>query len=392
MAISKYALASGKTRYRAMLWRDGRLLKTKSFPRKVDADEWLKREELRRLDNKVGRLKGSNMSYEEFFRSVYLPRAVVGAGTLKDYKSLHEKYVLPAVGKKRICDIDVDQWSEMLAGLLKKNLSPARANRLHTAVSAVYSLGMDLKYVAFNPMRSVPWNTEEISDFDYWKMEEATKFLSFAFLSALPLKELYQTAYETGMRLSELIALKRDCVDFATQTISVRRSHCAVEKKVRETTKGKRKRVLGMNPGLSEVLRNLLDSHQSEFVFCDSSGRHLLPDFIMHSFERDIARSGGRRITFHCLRHTFASHYVMNGGNIYDLKELLGHANITTTMRYAHLAPDYLKSKAAIVSFHLPEKICHNATNLAQAYLKHGAGQEQTIGKLILLPNVRKPF
>lgn len=45
----------------------------------------------------------------------------------------------------------------------------------------------------------------------------------------------------------------------------------------------------------------------------------------------------------HVLRHTFASHFVMNGGNIVALKEILGHASINQTMAYAHLAPDYLQ-------------------------------------------------
>ncbi len=45
----------------------------------------------------------------------------------------------------------------------------------------------------------------------------------------------------------------------------------------------------------------------------------------------------------HVLRHTFASHYVINGGNIVKLKDTLGHSEITTTMRYAHLAPDHLE-------------------------------------------------
>lgn len=46
----------------------------------------------------------------------------------------------------------------------------------------------------------------------------------------------------------------------------------------------------------------------------------------------------------HVLRHTFASHFMMNGGNIIALQQILGHANITQTMAYAHLAPDYLQN------------------------------------------------
>ena len=45
----------------------------------------------------------------------------------------------------------------------------------------------------------------------------------------------------------------------------------------------------------------------------------------------------------HVLRHTFASHFMMNGGNILTLQRILGHANLTMTMRYAHLSPEHLQ-------------------------------------------------
>lgn len=51
----------------------------------------------------------------------------------------------------------------------------------------------------------------------------------------------------------------------------------------------------------------------------------------------------------HVLRHSFASHFMMNGGNILVLRDILGHADISMTMRYAHFAPD-----------HLSEAILHN--------------------------------
>lgn len=45
----------------------------------------------------------------------------------------------------------------------------------------------------------------------------------------------------------------------------------------------------------------------------------------------------------HVLRHTFASHFMMNGGNILALQRILGHSSILQTMAYAHFAPDYLE-------------------------------------------------
>lgn len=50
----------------------------------------------------------------------------------------------------------------------------------------------------------------------------------------------------------------------------------------------------------------------------------------------------------HVLRHTFASHFVMNGGNILVLQKILGHQSLAMTMRYAHLAPDHLKESVRL--------------------------------------------
>jgi len=57
-----------------------------------------------------------------------------------------------------------------------------------------------------------------------------------------------------------------------------------------------------------------------------------------------------RHFRFHDLRHTFASHFMMNGGNIYDLQKILGHTQIEMTMRYAHLSPDHLAEAINVVS------------------------------------------
>ncbi len=59
---------------------------------------------------------------------------------------------------------------------------------------------------------------------------------------------------------------------------------------------------------------------------------------------------------FHDLRHTFASHFVMNGGSLYDLQKLLGHARFEETQRYAHLSPLHLAKAINIVSFGAPIK------------------------------------
>ena len=63
------------------------------------------------------------------------------------------------------------------------------------------------------------------------------------------------------------------------------------------------------------------------------------------AFREAVERSGldlPRGQLAHVLRHTFASHFIMRGGDILTLQRILGHHSITVTMRYAHLAPEYL--------------------------------------------------
>ncbi|KQH89180.1 tyrosine-type recombinase/integrase [Vibrio fluvialis] len=101
---------------------------------------------------------------------------------------------------------------------------------------------------------------------------------------------------------------------------------------------------------------NYLQSH----VYTDERQKSVLPelyDVIYKEGSGPLFRIGystvyrfiSRRVprlkqqAAHVLRHTFASYYMMNGGNIIALQRILGHADIKQTMRYAHLAPDHLE-------------------------------------------------
>ncbi|MFH1979033.1 MAG: tyrosine-type recombinase/integrase [Patescibacteria group bacterium] len=62
-------------------------------------------------------------------------------------------------------------------------------------------------------------------------------------------------------------------------------------------------------------------------------------------------------MTCHTLRHTFASHLVMAGASIKAIQELLGHANVTTTMRYAHLSSSSLRTTMELLESQKPIRI-----------------------------------
>jgi len=68
-------------------------------------------------------------------------------------------------------------------------------------------------------------------------------------------------------------------------------------------------------------------------------------------FNAALRKSGLKKIRPHDMRHTFASHFMMKGGNILTLQRVLGHSTLAMTLRYAHLAPDFMKDEMRKVSF-----------------------------------------
>jgi site-specific recombinase XerD len=68
---------------------------------------------------------------------------------------------------------------------------------------------------------------------------------------------------------------------------------------------------------------------------------------IRTAFESAVEAAGLEDLHFHDLRHHFASWYIMRGGSLPSLQQILGHADLKMTLRYAHLAPEHLRSEIA---------------------------------------------
>ncbi|MFY0523997.1 tyrosine-type recombinase/integrase [Archangium gephyra] len=88
------------------------------------------------------------------------------------------------------------------------------------------------------------------------------------------------------------------------------------------------------------------------FVFCDATGAYLKNDTCRNAILRASKRAGLRPIGWHTLRHSFASHLVARGVPLKAVQELLGHATIEMTMRYAHLSPDVKKDAVRALEGH----------------------------------------
>jgi len=102
-------------------------------------------------------------------------------------------------------------------------------------------------------------------------------------------------------------------------------------------TKSGKSRPVPVSKGLFEEIKNHLKQHGG-FSFLLSAFRRALD-------KSGIALPSGQ--SAHALRHTFASHFVMNGGDILSPQKILGHSSIVMRMRYSHLSGDHLRSAIA---------------------------------------------
>jgi integrase len=179
----------------------------------------------------------------------------------------------------------------------------------------------------------VEWLKPPRPDIDFLSFEDADRLVDAAIDEW---RTMILVAMRTGMRQGEILALRWEDVDLKAGRITVRRAICKGAISVPKSGKG-REIPLG-----DEVLA-ALKAHRhlrGELVFCELAGGMLTPGAVKHPLWRACRKAGIRLIGWHCLRHTFASHLVMRGVPLKVVQELLGHATMNMTLRYAHLSPE----------------------------------------------------
>ena len=98
-------------------------------------------------------------------------------------------------------------------------------------------------------------------------------------------------------------------------------------------------RVVNMTKEVKAMLSCVPKRLRCDYVFYNKDGKPFVD--LKKGFKTALKKAGIRSIRFHDLRHTFASHSVMNGVDLITLKEALGHSSLAMVERYAHLASSY---------------------------------------------------
>ncbi|HOX54354.1 MAG TPA: tyrosine recombinase XerC [Candidatus Omnitrophota bacterium] len=152
--------------------------------------------------------------------------------------------------------------------------------------------------------------------------------------SGLRDRAIMETFYSTGMRISELVGLNMDDIDFISGVVKVR-------------GKGKKERLLPIGEKALSALRQYIDNRKEKTkeVFLNKNGTRITDRGVRDILEKYIKLTSLKEnISPHTLRHTFATHLLNHGADLRSVQELLGHVNLSTTQIYTHLSTERLKN------------------------------------------------
>jgi integrase len=155
------------------------------------------------------------------------------------------------------------------------------------------------------------------------------------------LRDIMLVAIETGMRQGEILGMTWERIDLSRGVIRF------------ELTKSGRRREVPMRQALYDRLSALAGPR---------AGRLWARTFPRAAWETVQGELGLEDFTFHDLRHHFASWFIMRGGSLPALREILGHTDIEITLRYAHLAPHHLRVEIDKTASTINAQSTHGAT------------------------------
>jgi site-specific recombinase XerD len=274
---------------------------------------------------------------------------------LKFISATHSKAYLKSVG---LSFSQLEKYFKREISLIQ--ISPLDAQRFITSIyqraeysarlykrtlNAAFNRAVDWEYLTENPFRRVKLGRAKktfpvfINETQIENILQATVDQTF--------KAAFQTAFYTGMRLSELINLKWKNVDFTGNVINVINDNTF-------NTKNKKDRIIPMTEKLANMLfersKGPNKIKEDDYVFKSKKMMRFNADFLSKSF-KDAVRAAGidDRVHFHTLRHSFASNLVQKGVPLYVVKELLGHEDMSTTQIYSHLNREALRDAVKLL-------------------------------------------
>jgi len=236
--------------------------------------------------------------------------------------------------------IDYLNLRKYLAVLKEKNFSNRTVGRKLSSLRSFFRFLNREGYIKTNPilMLSSPKLEKHLPSF--MTEEEVYKLIESAFgktdkdLLGLRDRAILEVFYSSGLRISELVGLNLDDIDFISGILKIR-------------GKGKKERIVPIGETALTTIKKYLDKRkkQVDAVFLNNNSRRITTRGVRNIVIKYLHAAGIKPgVSAHTFRHSFATHLLNRGADLRTVQELLGHANLSTTQIYTHLTTDKIKS------------------------------------------------
>jgi integrase/recombinase XerC len=239
---------------------------------------------------------------------------------------------------------DVNTVRAYLAFLNERQYSKATTARKLATLRSFYKFLVKRNRISSNPAAAVRTPKQDKKLPRFLEYDQVKKLIETppmdTWLGARD-RAILETLYSTGMRVSELVALNMDDIDFLGEVVHVR-------------GKGKKERIAPIGSSALQVIQHYIEfrnkraqsnsNFDSKVLFVNKHGRRLSTRSVRRKMDKYLKIAGmDPAISPHTLRHSFATHMLNNGADLRSVQELLGHQSLSTTQIYTHLTTRKLK-------------------------------------------------
>jgi len=243
-----------------------------------------------------------------------------------------------------LISLETDTVRAYLAFLNEKQYSKTTIARKLATLRSFYKFLVKRNQVSSNPVTVVRTPKQEKKLPRFLEYEEVKRLLETPpmdnWLGARD-RAILETLYSTGIRVSELVALNMDDIDFLGEVVHIR-------------GKGKKERIAPIGSSALQVIQHYMEfrnkraqsnsNFDSKVLFVNKHGRRLSTRSVRRKMDKYLKMAGlDPAISPHTLRHSFATHMLNNGADLRSVQELLGHQSLSTTQVYTHLTTRKLK-------------------------------------------------
>lgn len=304
--------------------------------KKSDAEKFL-RETLTRIDNNCFVQPQRKLKFTEFMLDWLnnVIKSEVEETTWEGYEMIVTKHIIPYFKSKN--DVLLQELQPMHLQKYyetkyqddqttgKKGLSAKTLRRHHANIRSALKFGVRMNLIPFNPADRIVLPKQEKFNANYYTVEQLEKL--FEVCLGTPIESAVYLAAHYGLRRSEVLGLKWDCINFEEKTISIKEVRVKYGKEVvvKKPKSESSQRILPLMEKLEDYLLHLKkqrkknkllygkDYVDSSLVCCWPDGSPMKTEYLNHKFKEILAKNELPHIRFHDLRHSTANYLIKNG-------------------------------------------------------------------------------